>query len=29
MSGDEDLLILTPFREIPIVTPRAFLEQAF
>lgn len=26
VSGDEDLLILNPFRAIPILTPRQFLE---
>ena len=25
ISGDDDLLVLNPFREIPIVTPRQFL----
>lgn len=25
VSGDSDLLILNPFREIPIITPREFL----
>jgi len=25
-SGDEDLLVLSPFHEIPIVTPAAFLK---
>jgi putative PIN family toxin of toxin-antitoxin system len=25
ISGDNDLLVLNPFREIPIITPRAFL----
>lgn len=25
VSGDDDLLVLHPFREIPIVRPRAFL----
>ena len=25
ISGDEDLLVLSPFHEIPIVTPAAFL----
>jgi putative PIN family toxin of toxin-antitoxin system len=28
ISGDEDLLVLHPFRTIPIITPRAFLDQA-
>lgn len=27
LSGDEDLLELHPFRGIPILSPRAFLEQ--
>ncbi len=27
ISGDQDLLVLHPFRDIPIITPRAFLEQ--
>jgi predicted nucleic acid-binding protein len=27
VSGDDDLLVLNPFREIPIVTPRAFLQM--
>lgn len=27
LSGDEDLLGLHPFRELPILTPRAFLTQ--
>ena len=26
VSGDKDLLVLHPFRGIPIVTPRAFLD---
>lgn len=26
VSGDQDLLVLSPFRGIPIVTPRDFLE---
>lgn len=26
VSGDEDLLVLNPFEEIPIVPPRTFLE---
>ena len=26
VSGDDDLLVLHPFRGIPILTPRAFLE---
>jgi uncharacterized protein len=25
ISGDDDLLVLNPFREIPILTPREFL----
>ena len=28
ISGDEDLLILNPFRGIQIVTPAEFLETA-
>ena len=27
VSGDQDLLALTPFREIPIVTPAGYLER--
>ncbi|HEX6292046.1 MAG TPA: putative toxin-antitoxin system toxin component, PIN family [Herpetosiphonaceae bacterium] len=27
ISGDDDLLALHPFRAIPIITPRAFLER--
>ena len=27
VSGDRDLLVLHPFRGIPIITPRMFLEQ--
>jgi putative PIN family toxin of toxin-antitoxin system len=27
VSGDSDLLILNPFREIPILTPREFLSD--
>lgn len=27
VTGDKDLLSLTPFRGVPIVTPRAFLEM--
>ncbi len=27
ISGDEDLLVLSPFHGIPIVSPRAFLEE--
>lgn len=26
VSGDQDLLVLTPFRGIPILTPRQFLD---
>lgn len=26
VSGDDDLLVLNPFRGIPILTPRSFLE---
>lgn len=26
ISGDNDLLVLHPFRAIPIVTPRTFLD---
>lgn len=26
VSGDQDLLVLSPFRGIPILTPRAFLK---
>ncbi len=29
ITGDEDLIVLTPFREIPILSPRTFLEQPF
>ena len=25
ITGDQDLLVLNPFREIPIITPRKFL----
>jgi uncharacterized protein len=28
VSGDGDLLALNPFREIPIVTPAAFVQGA-
>jgi putative PIN family toxin of toxin-antitoxin system len=28
VSGDEDLLVLNPFRGIPILTPREFLSDA-
>lgn len=27
VSGDQDLLVLHPFRGIPIVTPRGFLDE--
>lgn len=27
VTGDDDLLVLHPFREIPILTPRNFLER--
>ena len=27
VSGDADLLVLNPFREIPILTPREFLTR--
>jgi putative PIN family toxin of toxin-antitoxin system len=27
ISGDSDLLVLSPFQEIPIVTPQAILEK--
>jgi predicted nucleic acid-binding protein len=27
VSGDEDLLVLHPFRDIPIVAPAEFLEM--
>ena len=27
VSGDEDLLVLNPFRGIPILTPRNFLDS--
>lgn len=27
MTGDQDLLILHPFRSIPIVTPRTFVDS--
>jgi putative PIN family toxin of toxin-antitoxin system len=27
ISGDPELLVLSPFQEIPIVTPQAFLEK--
>ena len=29
VSGDDDLLVLHPFREIPILAPDAFLESEF
>ena len=29
ISGDQDLLVLDPFRGIPILTPRAFLERTW
>ena len=29
ISGDQDLLVLHPFREIPIVTPRDFLDEVW
>jgi predicted nucleic acid-binding protein len=29
VSGDHDLLVLHPFRGIPIVTPRGFLGQVW
>ena len=29
VTGDQDLLVLNPFRDIPIVTPRGFLERAW
>ena len=29
VSGDKDLLILTPFREIPILTPAEFLAHSW
>jgi predicted nucleic acid-binding protein len=28
VSGDRDLLALNPFRDIPIVTPAAFVQDA-
>jgi putative PIN family toxin of toxin-antitoxin system len=28
ISGDEDLLILNPFRGIPVLTPRGFISRA-
>lgn len=29
VSGDDDLLVLNPFRGIPIITPREFLNVSF
>ncbi len=29
ISGDEDLLVLHPFRGIPILTPRQFMDSTF
>jgi len=29
VSGDEDLLSLNPFRGIPVITPRAFLDASW
>ncbi len=29
VSGDQDLLVLNPFRSIPILTPRSFLEYSW
>jgi putative PIN family toxin of toxin-antitoxin system len=29
VSGDQDLLVLHPFRDIPIVTPRSFLNEVW
>lgn len=29
VSGDHDLLVLHPFRKIPIVTPRDFLDEVW
>jgi uncharacterized protein len=29
VSGDQDLLVLHPFRSIPIVTPRGFLDEVW
>ena len=29
VSGDQDLLVLHPFRGIPIVTPRGFLDEVW
>ena len=29
VSGDEDLLVLNPFRNIPILTPAAYVQRAW
>lgn len=29
ISGDKDLLVLSPFRGIPVVTPRDFLDEVW
>ena len=29
VSGDKDLLVLHPFRGVPIVTPRDFVSEAW
>ena len=29
VSGDQDLLVLNPYRDIPILTPRQFLDSEF
>jgi predicted nucleic acid-binding protein len=29
ISGDDDLLVLHPFRSIPVVTPQTFLTQSW
>jgi predicted nucleic acid-binding protein len=29
VSGDRDLLVLNPFRGIPIIAPRDFLESSW
>lgn len=29
VSGDQDLLVMNPFRGIPIITPRNFLDDAW
>jgi hypothetical protein len=29
VSGDKDLLVLHPFRSIPVVTPRSFLDETW